>query len=369
MANTLIKHVFGNVMRIAIPLTMRIRTMVDGHETETEEDFYPNLSLPIAVSLMREGGYTKTYIPTMEGNVATIEDDGTLPVGTYQVTVTCFDAQERPCRYMVRAIVQIVSATADAGIQAGVEFDSIDYVLEGAIYFYAKGDKGDAFTYADFTEEQILDLKRPAIEAAEHVAVLEGQVEEAERARVEAEDGRVIAEQGRADAEAQRVLNEESREQAETRRQQAYVQAEARRNQDYQAAESARGQQYVEAEASRNDAYNQAERERNQAFGMAEQVRDEDVARAVANAKADYVGDDNYVYHWNPTTQQYDKTNIFVKGDQGVSVQSVEQITTSHESVGVNVIRVTLTNGNTSDFEVRNGEKIEPTVIGTTLYL
>lgn len=203
MANTLLKHVFGNVMRIAIPLTMRIRTMEGGEETETEEDFYPNLSLPIAVSLMREGGYTKTYIPTVVGNVATIEDDGTLPVGTYQVTVTCFDAQEHPCRFMVRAIVQIVSATADAGIRAGVEFDSEDYILEGTVFFYAKGDKGEK-------------------------------------------------------------------------------------------------------------------------------------------------GD---------------------KGDDGVSVSSVEQISTSHESGGVNVVRVTLSNGVTSDFEVRNGEKIQSRVEGTTLYV
>lgn len=200
MATTLIKHVFGNVMRVAIPLTMRIRTMTDGHETETEEDFYPNLDMPIEVRLMRDGGYTKSYTPDVVGNVITFTDDATLPIGTYQVTVLCYDQESRPCRYMVRAIIQIVSATKDAGIEAGVEFDTIDYVLDGAVFFYAKGDKGD-------------------------------------------------------------------------------------------------------------------------------------------------------------------------KGDQGVSVASVEQIVTSHESLGVNVIRVTLTNGNTSDFEVRNGEKIHATVEGTTLVI
>ena len=38
---------------------------------------------------------------------------------------------------------------------------------------------------------------------------------------------------------------------------------------------------------------------------------------AAANARADYVGEDNYVRRWNPVIQQYDKTNIYVKGAQG----------------------------------------------------
>ena len=41
---------------------------------------------------------------------------------------------------------------------------------------------------------------------------------------------------------------------------------------------------------------------------------------AAANAKADYVGDDNYVYHWNSTTGQYQKTNLYVKGDTGADL-------------------------------------------------
>ena len=35
------------------------------------------------------------------------------------------------------------------------------------------------------------------------------------------------------------------------------------------------------------------------------------------NAKADYVGDDNYVYHWDGTQGKYVKTNKYVKGDDG----------------------------------------------------
>ena len=274
MAETLIKHVYGNVMRLAIPLTMRIRTMTDGQEHETEEDFYPNLEKPMSVTLMREGGHTKTYTPSLTGNVMTIEDDGSLSIGLYQVTIKCYDLNNNPCRYMVRSKVKVVSATGDAGIVAGIEFDSEDYILDGAVFFYAKGDKGDPFTYEDFTPAQILDIKRPALEAAEVAS---------------------------------------------------------------QAAQNAN----EKAEAAR---------------------------LAAINAKADYVGQDNYVYHWNTTSQQYEKTDKYAKGDRGVGVQSVEQIATSHESSGVNVVRVTLTDGSHSDFEIRNGEKVEPRVEGTTVY-
>lgn len=44
-----------------------------------------------------------------------------------------------------------------------------------------------------------------------------------------------------------------------------------------------------------------------------------DAQTATANAKADYVGDDNYIYHWNPSAGTYDKTNIYVKGDTGTT--------------------------------------------------
>lgn len=143
MANTLIKHVYGNVMKVAIPLTIRIRTLVDGQETETEQDFFPSSDYPVYVVLYKGGGLKTIYTATMTDNIATIEDDGTLAIGIYQVEVLCHDDQGNPFRYMVRAIIQVVDATIDAGIQAGIEFNSETYTLDGAVYFYAKGDKGD----------------------------------------------------------------------------------------------------------------------------------------------------------------------------------------------------------------------------------
>lgn len=60
----------------------------------------------------------------------------------------------------------------------------------------------------------------------------------------------------------------------------------------------------------------QASRDANAAAMLASE-KAQAAEMAAANAKADYVGEDNYVRHWNPITQQYDKTNIYVKGDRG----------------------------------------------------
>jgi len=81
-----------------------------------------------------------------------------------------------------------------------------------------KGDKGDPFTYDDFTPEQIEDLKRPAIEAAESVQIVENQISINEQSRVQAENERKIAETTRVSNENNRVTAEQARVNAESLR-------------------------------------------------------------------------------------------------------------------------------------------------------
>ena len=136
-----IKHVYGNVLRLDIPLTVKIVTSDGGHTQETEEPFYPDTSKPVLVELANKYNTKYTYEATMTENVAHIEDYGDARVGVYKVTVRCYDEQGQPYRYMARDIIDIVDATADAGIEAGIEFDSETYTLEGA--YFIKGEKGD----------------------------------------------------------------------------------------------------------------------------------------------------------------------------------------------------------------------------------
>lgn len=138
--DALIKHVKGNVLRLAIPLTIKIRDLVDGQPTEREEDFYPDASRGVKIVL--DASYiTRTFDGTVSGNVVSMEDNGTLKLGYYQVEVLCYDDSGTPYRYMARNIIAIVDATADAGIEADIEFDSETYTLEGA--YFIKGEKGD----------------------------------------------------------------------------------------------------------------------------------------------------------------------------------------------------------------------------------
>ena len=147
-----IKHVYGNVLRIDIPLTIKIINSESGETHEVEEPFYPDTSKPVLVELANQYNITKyTYEATVDGNVAHIEDYGNIRVGVYKVTVKCFDEYNQPYRYMVRDIIEICDATIDAGIEAGIEFDSEAYTLEGAVFISYGGGSFEQ-VQADWTE-------------------------------------------------------------------------------------------------------------------------------------------------------------------------------------------------------------------------
>lgn len=75
----------------------------------------------------------------------------------------------------------------------------------------SKGEDGKAFTYADFTPEQIEELQKPATDAADSLLKLEKAIESAEQSRVLAETKRSEAEASRISAETARVSAEETR--------------------------------------------------------------------------------------------------------------------------------------------------------------
>lgn len=86
---------------------------------------------------------------------------------------------------------------------------------------YIKGDKGDPFTYSDFTAEQIAGLRKPADDAAKDLQDIKDTLDADEKARVKAETARQAAEQTRTDNEGKRVSAETARDDAEMLRQQA----------------------------------------------------------------------------------------------------------------------------------------------------
>ena len=135
---TIIKHVKGNVLRLMIPLTLKIKALIDGEVVEREEPFYPDIEKDILVRL--RNAYTIPFTASVNGNIVSIEDKGTLQTGLYLIEVLCYGQDGNPYRYMARDVLEVVDATIDAGIQAGIEFNAETYTLNGAVFIsYVSG--------------------------------------------------------------------------------------------------------------------------------------------------------------------------------------------------------------------------------------
>ena len=150
MKEAKIKHVFGNVLRIAIPLTLRTVELVDvdvDGEIEqqaqvTDTDFIPSSDYPVNVVFNKGAVKVSLKAQMRDGNIAYVEDKGKISVGTYDITVTCNDNDGNPYRFKQNTILQIVDATADAGIATPIEYEVTTWYLDAAIYLVMKGEDG-----------------------------------------------------------------------------------------------------------------------------------------------------------------------------------------------------------------------------------
>jgi len=106
---------------------------VEGAVDKQVEDFVPNPNFPVRVLLTR-GSIVCEFTATMEGNVAVIEDKGTIHVGKYALTVLCRDDDGNPMRFKQKDAVNIVDLTAEAGIVPGSEFETGTQWLDGAVF-------------------------------------------------------------------------------------------------------------------------------------------------------------------------------------------------------------------------------------------
>lgn len=137
-----IKHVQGNVLRLAIPLTLRTVELVDGEAVATDSDFIPSSEYPVNVLLEKTGKRITVTASMQNGNIAYAEDKGKMPIGTYDISVTCCDDNGNPYRFKQDTVLQVVDTTAEAGILPNTEFEVVTWYLDAAIYLALKGDDG-----------------------------------------------------------------------------------------------------------------------------------------------------------------------------------------------------------------------------------
>lgn len=138
---TRIFHVQGNDLKLAIKLTLQVVTLNNGQTEITPYDFYPNEDYPVYVVLTRGTAQTKIEA-YMQGNVAIVEDPGTITEGLYAVEVLCRDEQGKKKRFKQRTVVDVKDVTADAGIPSGVEFNAEMHWLDGGVFLAVSGKDG-----------------------------------------------------------------------------------------------------------------------------------------------------------------------------------------------------------------------------------
>lgn len=130
-----IRHVFGNVLRIAAPLTLRSVEVVNGVVTASDSDFIPSSNYPISFLFDKGATQVKLLAQVRGGNIAYIEDMGTIPIGTYSITILCKDDYGNPYRFKEKAVLQVVDTTKEAGIEKGIEYEVTEHILNSAIFF------------------------------------------------------------------------------------------------------------------------------------------------------------------------------------------------------------------------------------------
>lgn len=139
----IIRHVYGNVLRVAIPLTLRTIEKVNDEIVATDTDFIPSSDYPVTIEFKKDAVKVNFDAVMQNGNVAYIEDTGTIPVGTYDITVLCKDDEGKPYRFKQKTVLRVYDYTKDAGIEESIEFEAEVWYLDAAIYLALKGDKGD----------------------------------------------------------------------------------------------------------------------------------------------------------------------------------------------------------------------------------
>jgi hypothetical protein len=136
----------GNPLALHIPLQKVIIT-AEGRETE---DYEPQDGDVVTI-ILRSQRSEKSYIPEIEGNIATISDNGTLLIGEYAVETLVVESDGTKRRSYYPFVLNVMKATPDMLAY----FDDFPEYANGVLLdtpsiFFAVGSGGiDAYTKAE----------------------------------------------------------------------------------------------------------------------------------------------------------------------------------------------------------------------------
>lgn len=297
----LLHWVRGNILRLAIPLEKETIT----EEQTTREDYIVQSDDVVTVNLV-SSSRRYIYAPkSIEGNVVSIEDNGELDLGTYGVEVLLSKADGTRLRSFWNYLIKIHN-TNDAVLEEWDEFADVSgEILDSAIFFFAKG---DPFTYEDFTQEQLDEIKRPALEAANVATQAAQNANDAATNANNAKNATIIA------TNLANSATQNANDAASSANAAAISANQAKRNADTatinanNATESA-----LEATNDAISATTNAERATEKTEGAIEQAQ----RAAVIGSNPDFIGSDYYVYKYNARLGRYERSNIYVRGENG----------------------------------------------------
>lgn len=136
----------GNPLTLRIPL-QKVTITADGHETE---DYEPQDGDTVTI-ILRSQRSEKTYVPEIEGNIATISDNGTLLIGEYAVETVVVESDGTKRRSYYPFVLNVMKATPDMLAY----FDDFPEYANGvlldtpSIFFAIGGGTIDAYTKAE----------------------------------------------------------------------------------------------------------------------------------------------------------------------------------------------------------------------------
>lgn len=186
-------------------------------------------------------------------------------------------------------------AEYDQALVAGQIPNPCVSVVEGKVYYYPDIETPTPSDAELRMKNQVLDVN--------------------ESGRVEAEKVREKKEKERQAAELLRVQAEEDRKTAEVERTTKYTQ--------WDQAEQGR----ASSETQRAAEYEVLKNKLTSAVSSAEEIKDH----------LPYVGTDNYVYEWNSEQSRFDKTEKYVKGEQGESGKLVKVVKDAGTDLNVTI--------------------------------